>query len=261
MAIWSLSAEDELAFFSGVSVAGSAGSARRAAFAFAICSRRADDELETFRVVSGVALVNGFGTLGDGVTGTATVAGGVTLSLNAPTNEGRAFGVLASIVLLFDNGRALGVAWRFCIGARGCFLNAEDNLDTGALLGVDTESGATAALTLLLPGAVIDPRCVPPPNRRGVAGVACGVPSLVVGRRLPPNAEAGRIGGGIELSALKKLDLRLDLPAGDDGSWDKLSMVRSDSDGRDFLAIGAGGATSSTGEGSPLSSTYSGSCS
>jgi hypothetical protein len=69
------------------------------------------------------------------------------------------------------------------------------------------------------------------------------VPSLVNGRRsLFPSDEAGRIGGGIELSALKKLDLLLLPlpPAGDDGSCDKLSIVRSDSEGRDFLGTGPG---------------------
>jgi hypothetical protein len=59
------------------------------------------------------------------------------------------------------------------------------------------------------------------------------VPSLVVGL-LPPlldMAEAGRSGGGMLLSALKKLDLRLPFPAaGEEGSWARLSMVLSESD-------------------------------
>ena len=58
-------------------------------------------------------------------------------------------------------------------------------------------------------------------------------------------AEAGRSGGGILLSALKKLDLRLPLPAaGDDGRLAKLSMVRSDSDGRDFFLTAFSGSGS-----------------
>jgi hypothetical protein len=54
-----------------------------------------------------------------------------------------------------------------------------------------------AALTLLFPGPVIDPVCASVPKRRGVVGLACGVPSLVVGRVLFPSADAGRSGGGI----------------------------------------------------------------
>lgn len=56
------------------------------------------------------------------------------------------------------------------------------------------------------------------------------------------------------LSALKKLDLRLAFPgAGDDGSCDRLSIVRSESDGRGFLveAFGAGSSSvTSSGSGS-----------
>lgn len=70
-------------------------------------------------------------------------------------------------------------------------------------------------------------------------------------------AEAGRSGGGILLSALKKLDRRLPLPpAGDGGSCDKLSIVRSDSDGRLFLVE----RVLSSGSGSSWSA-YSGSAS
>ncbi len=58
-------------------------------------------------------------------------------------------------------------------------------------------------------------------------------------------AEAGRRGGGILLSAPKKLDLRrVLLTAGDDGSCDKLSMVRSESDGRLFFEEGLVSSTS-----------------
>jgi hypothetical protein len=55
-------------------------------------------------------------------------------------------------------------------------------------------------------------------------------------------AEAGRTGGGMLLSALKKLDRRLPLPgAGDDGRLDRLSIVLSESDGRLFLFSGLTG--------------------
>jgi hypothetical protein len=108
----------------------------------------------------------------------------------------------------------------------------------GVLLGV-VAGVMTFALMLLLPGAVIDSRPEAAPNLFGVAGITPNVPSLVVGLLpLLDMAEAGRNGGGMLLSALKKLDLRLlPLAAGDDGSWDKLSMVLSDSDGRDFFFV------------------------
>lgn len=54
-----------------------------------------------------------------------------------------------------------------------------------------------AALTLLLPGAVVDPLCARLPRRRGVVCLVCGVPSLVIGRVLLLRADAGRSGGGI----------------------------------------------------------------
>jgi hypothetical protein len=78
------------------------------------------------------------------------------------------------------------------------------------------------------------------------------VPSLVVGL-LPPlldMAEAGRSGGGMMLSALKKLDRRLPFPpAGEDGSWARLSMVLSDSDcllGFFLVAVWGSGESSSS---------------
>ena len=98
----------------------------------------------------------------------------------------------------------------------------------GTLLGVDAEGVPVVALTLRLPGAVIDPFCEYDASRRGVLGAGLGVPSLLTGL---PRAEDGREaerevereagcrGGGIELSAPKKLDLRRTLPpAGDEGS-------------------------------------------
>jgi hypothetical protein len=79
----------------------------------------------------------------------------------------------------------------------------------------------TLALMLRFPGAVIESREGGAPYRLGVAGIGWKVPSLVVGL-LPPLldiAEAGRRGGGMLLSAPKKLDLRLPFAlAGDDGN-------------------------------------------
>ena len=119
---------------------------------------------------------------------------------------------------------------------------------SGVRLGVAT-GVVTLALILRFPGAVIDSRFEGPPNLFGVAGCGWKVPSLVVGL-LPPlldMAEAGRRGGGMLLSALKKLDLRLPFAlAGDDGSWDRLSTVLSDSDGRDFFVVAASTAGSSS---------------
>lgn len=69
-----------------------------------------------------------------------------------------------------------------------------------------------------------------------------------MGRPLFPSDEAGRRGGGIALwSALKKLDLLLPFPAGEEGSCDRLSMVRSDRDGLAFLAAGFAGSASLSG--------------
>jgi hypothetical protein len=105
----------------------------------------------------------------------------------------------------------------------------------------------TFALTLLLPGTVMDSLPDDAPNRLGVAGIAWDDPSLVDGLLLFDIAEAGRSGGGMLLSALKKLDLRLPLPgAGEDGNCDRLSIVLSDNDGRDFFFW----ATPSSGSGS-----------
>lgn len=56
------------------------------------------------------------------------------------------------------------------------------------------------------------------------------------------------MGGGIELSALKKLDRLLPLlPAGEAGTCDRLSIVLSDNDGRTFLGAGATTGAVSTG--------------
>jgi hypothetical protein len=116
----------------------------------------------------------------------------------------------------------------------------------GVLLGVATDV-VTFALMLLLPGAVIDSLAEGMPNLLGVAGMGWTAPSLVVGR-LPPLldiAEAGRSGGGMLLSALKKLDLRLPFPGpGEDGNVAKLSMVLSESDGLDFFFVPALGSAS-----------------
>jgi hypothetical protein len=121
-----------------------------------------------------------------------------------------------------------------------------DRASEGVLLGVAIVFVVVAALTLLFPGAVMDTLEANGASLRGVLGNACGVPSLVIGRPLD-SAEAGLRGGGIELSALKKLDLRLVLlAAGEDGSCDRLSIVLSESDGRDFLGAGFSGSASSS---------------
>jgi hypothetical protein len=147
-------------------------------------------------------------------------------------------------VLFNDNGRGLDPLWMFCICARGNFLI----WDVG--LAVDGVLPGVVALTLRFPGAVIAPDSERPPSFRGVMGV----PSLVVGR---PEADVGRAGGGIEVSPLKKVDCRLGLlPAGDDCTRDRLSMVRSARDGRALLSAGL--ATSSLGAVS-FSRVYSGS--
>ena len=110
------------------------------------------------------------------------------------------------------------------------------------MLGVDALNGK-AALTLLLPGTVIEPRYeCPRPRLADVAGGRCELPpklpSLVPGRLPFPIADAGRTGGSVETSAVKKLDFRLPIPLGEEGICARLSTVLSDNEGRDFLGFG-----------------------
>jgi hypothetical protein len=187
---------------------------------------------------------------GEGVV-VIVVPGGDMAWLKVPPIDGRDLGVRATIDLLLDNGRGFEVACTFCTWDRGCFLTVEAGRTLeNTLLGVVTELVVTAALTLLFPGAVMDPREPDGANLLGVLGSAWGVPSLVIGLPLD-SAEAGLRGGGMELSALKKLDLRLVLlTAGEEGNCDKLSTVLSESEGRDFLgACMVGSASSSSGNG------------
>jgi hypothetical protein len=163
--------------------------------------------------------------------------------------------VRAIMLLLLVRGRGSGVLCRFCARASGCFLMVDTGRAIeGVLLGVALDVG-TLALMLLLPGAVIDSLEAGMPNLLGVASMGWTAPSLVVGR-LPPLldiAEAGRSGGGMLLSALKKLDLRLPFPGpGEGGSVAKLSMVLSDSEGLDFFFVlcSASGSFSETRSGS-----------
>jgi len=102
--------------------------------------------------------------------------------------------------------------------ARGLLVREPGAGTTDGLLGVDTTRVGRATFEALLPGPVNAPIFDPAPIRAGVAGVGFGVPSLVVGRLLFPNADAGREGGPMLWSGLKKPDVRLDFPAGEAGS-------------------------------------------
>ena len=87
----------------------------------------------------------------------------------------------------------------------------------------------------------MEPRCGSWACWLGVVGASRGVPSLVVGLLPFDKAEAGLGGGPIESPLLKKLGLLRVLPAaGEEGSCDKLSIVLSDRDGRDFLTPDGG---------------------
>jgi len=180
------------------------------------------------------------------VAGAATlVSGGDAGWPKTPPSDGRDLGVRATMLLLLDRGRGFGVLCTLCAIDRGCFLI----VDTGrasedVLLGVPA-AVLTLALTLLAPGAVMDIRADDVPSLFGVAG-AWKEPSLVLGLLLLLDiAEAGRKGGGILLSALKKLDLRRPLLcAGEEGSCERLSIVRSESDGRDFFFAAGSDSTS-----------------
>lgn len=187
-----------------------------------------------------------------------TAPGGEIAWPNVPATDGRAFGVRDAMPLLSDKGaRGLEGVRMFCVGTNAGFLIAVvgrdmDEMRLGVPVGV-----AAAALTILLLGTVIDMREEGAPALLGVVGRRLPVPSLVVG--LPglllfDMADAGRRGGGMLLYWLKKLDLRpLLLPfAGEEGSWARLSMVRSESEGRDFLFSGSSGCTSGAYSGEEL---------
>lgn len=178
--------------------------------------------------------------------------GDVALS-NTPPKDGRALGVRAIMLLLSDSGRTFGVFCTLCARAKGFLIVDTGRATEGVRVGVAAAGVWTLALKLLFPGAVIESLPDVVPNRFGVAGMGWKVPSLVVGLLpLLDIADAGRSGGGMLLSALKKLDLRLPFPpAGDEGSWERLSMVRSERDGRDFFVVagsGAGAGSGSTGD-------------
>lgn len=100
------------------------------------------------------------------------------------------------------------------------------------LLGVAADE-TTLVLALRFPGTVMDSLLEAAAALFGVDMAAgCG-PSLVDGLLPLDVAEAGRKGGGMLLSPLKKLDLRLPFfGAGEVGICDRLSMVRSESEGR-----------------------------
>jgi hypothetical protein len=164
------------------------------------------------------------------------------------------------MLLLSERGRAFGVFCTLCARDSGFLIVDTGRAAEGVRVGV-AAGVPTLALILLFPGAVMESLPDDVPNRLGVAGMGWKVPSLVVGLLpLLDMAEAGRSGGGILLSALKKLDLRLPFPpAGDDGSSDKLSIVLSESDGRDFflVAAGSGRVSCSIGDSSSGSGSFS----
>lgn len=148
--------------------------------------------------------------------------------------DARVLGVRAAGFLVLAIKRGLGVSWRLWAADSGCFLtvDAERTRDV-CLVGV-TADEMTLALALRLPGDVMDILLVGgTASLFGVPGMVCCEPSLVDGLLPLDVADAGRSGGGMLLSLLKKLDLRLPFfGAGEDGSCDRLSMVLSESEGR-----------------------------
>lgn len=229
-------------------------SALGVALAFETWPRSALEELGTLLLVAGVFLTVKSLWVGEGVVA-ATLPGGEMAWPNTPLTEVRSFGVFEIMVLLLESGLGCGVSCRLCIWESGCFFTVEFKRPTdGVLAGVAVGVVAVVALALRLPGAVMDILEVDGRSLRGVIKLDCEDPSLVVGREpLLDIGEAGLMGGGMELSALKKLDLRLPLAgAGDGGMWARLSTVLSEREGRDFLDVGgAMGRVSSS-----LSSTF-----
>jgi hypothetical protein len=171
-------------------------------------------------------------------------------------SEDRAIGVREVVLLLAESGAGLDGVRKLWIGVKAGFLIAvvgrdRDKMRLGVVVGVEK-----LALELLLPGTVMEMREDGALGLLGVTGRRLAVPSLVVGLLLLlllDMPDAGRRGGAMLLSWLKKLDLRpLLLPlAGEEGSWARLSTVLSDSDGRGFLLATSAGSTSASG-------TYSG---
>lgn len=155
--------------------------------------RKAADELGTLRAVP----------VGSGGEGAAAVPGGDIACPNVPTADGHALGPLDSRFLLLDITVDLVGVWIFCVGTNAGFLIAvvgrdADEIRLGVVAGVEA-----TALTLLLPGTVIDRREEAALDLLGVVSSRLAVPSLVVGL-LPlllfDMADAGRRGGGILLS-------------------------------------------------------------
>lgn len=184
------------------------------------------------------------------------VPGGDIACPNVPATGGRAFGVRDTGLLLLDRGAGFDGVCRFCVGASAGFLIAVVGREIDEIL-LGVTGVAATALTLLLPGTVMDSRGKGARGLLGVAGRQLDVPSLDVGLLLLllfDMADAGRGGGGMLLSWLKKLDLRCFPfpPTGEEGSCERLSMVLSESDGRGFLLVASPGSASGTYSGDEL---------
>jgi hypothetical protein len=243
-AICSLRAFEDFVAFFGVSSGDSVTSCFCAALAWAMVLRSASDELDTLRALSGAD------------EGARAVPGGDIAWPYDSASEDRAIGVREVVLLLAESGAGLDGVRKLWIGVKAGFLIAvvgrdRDEMRLGVVVGVEK-----LALELLLPGTVMEMREDGALGLLGVTGRRLAVPSLVVGLLLLlllDMPDAGRRGGAMLLSWLKKLDLRpLLLPlAGEEGSWARLSTVLSDSDGRGFLLATSAGSTSASG-------TYSG---
>jgi hypothetical protein len=220
----------------GVVAAEAVASGLGAGLVFAGGFRTAVVGVEILRTASAVFLV---GIWRNGA-GAAVVPGGDRACPNEPVGEGSGLGVRADAVLVFS-GRSFGVAWMLCAGASAGFLIVDMGRGAEAILlaGVDT-GGVATALTLRLPGTVIDSRFKGAVSLLGVTGKGRGGPSLVVGLLvLDDRDEVVRSGGNAD-KALKKLERRRPFVPfdGDEGKLERLSMVRSDSEERGVLDEG-----------------------
>jgi hypothetical protein len=100
-------------------------------------------------------------------------------------------------------------------------------------------SFAAAVLTLRWPVidglAMVSPRVVEAAGLEGENGPSAGISqSLELGRTTIPSEDVGLETGAIGLSGAKKLDFRLNF-AGEGDICARLSIVRSDKDGREGL--------------------------
>lgn len=143
--------------------------------AFATLARSAVAAAGILLLVCGVFLGRAF-DVSEGVDEAAAepeATGCNTACPKTPASDDRALGVRAVRLLLSDSGRGLGMVWRFWARDSGFLMVEAGREGSGSRVGVGVVvDGATApALTVRLPGAVMDSLldAAPAPKRLGEA--------------------------------------------------------------------------------------------